>query len=80
MDRATLSQEHPLLGQVLNDLEQLQVLLAGEGLSPSGGSGLEMTALRRLLEEARIPLGELRAVHIEQARELITEGLREGPR
>ena len=79
-DRTTLSQEHPLVGQVLDDLEQLQVLLAGGGLSPVAESGLEMAALRRLLEEARIPLGELRTVHIEQARELITEGLREGPR
>jgi DNA repair exonuclease SbcCD nuclease subunit len=74
-----ISQEHPLVDQVLRDLESIQRLLGGKRDSDENQkvADLNLSELQALLDEARIPLSELGADHLKRARQSVIHKLRE---
>ena len=74
-----ITQEHPLVDQVLRDLESIQQLLGGakELDETQRVATLNLSELQALLDEARIPLSELEADHLKRARQHVIHKLRE---
>ena len=76
---SALEQEHPILGQVLADLAQLEALAAGcppESLPPPAGPALDLAEARALLAaDARPGLDALGAEDFLAARQLLLAGL-----
>lgn len=74
-----ITQEHPLVDQVLRDLESIQQLLGGarESDETQRVATLNLGELQSLLDEARIPLSELETDHIKRARQSVIHKLRE---
>lgn len=74
-----ISQEHPLVDQVLRDLESIKSLLTGGGElnETQRGAAMKLSELQTLLDAARIPLSELETEHLKRARQSVIHHLRE---
>ncbi len=76
---AQLQQDHPLLGQVLTDLAQLEHLIANTPPPdhPPTAEVFSLPAAQQLLADARIDLTVLGSAHFNLARQILFQKLRE---
>lgn len=79
---ADLRSRHPILSQVLADLDQLERLATGAGSSEMAAAGattapLTLADARALLEPAKIELEQLSAGQLALARQLLMQSLQE---
>ncbi|MBI4661139.1 MAG: hypothetical protein HY735_20100, partial [Verrucomicrobia bacterium] len=72
-----LKASHPILAQVLADLDQMSALTIGTRNDSACTEPLSPTDKDRLLSEAHIEPSELRATHFELARQLLLQNLQE---
>jgi hypothetical protein len=72
-----LKANHPILAQVLADLDQMAALTIGTRNDSASPDPLSPTEKDRLLSEANIEPAALRQVHFDLARQLLLQNLQE---
>ena len=72
-----LKANHPILSQVLADLDQLAALTVGARNDSASAEPLSPTDKDRLLEESHIAQSDLKPTHFELARQLLLQNLQE---
>ena len=79
MELRDLEGRHPILAQVLADIEQMETLATGRsaGLQPSGASPLSLTDARTILDKAKIDIAELTPEHFSLTRQVLLQALQE---
>ncbi len=79
MELRDLEGRHPILTQVLADIEQLETLSTGRsaGLQSSGASPLSLNDARTILDKARIDIAELTPEHFSLTRQVLLQALQE---
>lgn len=79
MELRDLEGRHPILAQVLADIEQMEALATGRsaGLQPGGASPLSLTDARTILDKAKIDIAELMPEHFSLTRQVLLQALQE---
>lgn len=79
MELRDLEGRHPILTQVLADIEQLETLATGRsaGAHADGASPLSLTDARAILEKAKIDIAELTPEHFSLTRQVLLQVLQE---
>ena len=79
MELRDLEGRHPILTQVLADIEQLEALATGRSTALQSGnsSPLSLTDARVILDKARIDIAELTSGHFSLTRQVLLQALQE---
>jgi hypothetical protein len=79
MELRDLEGRHPILTQVLADIEQIETLATGRstGLHPAAAAPLSLSDARGILDKAKIDIADLTAEHFSLTRQVLLQALQE---